>query len=120
MNLPFLVAFLNDRLSISSNNLLQKSLYMSLQSVEFIAMLRVLSILYISVGLELRALRSLSGNVQNLAKYDFGVLDIGDVVDTLESVMEEVAENGKLFLNEDFIMNIFLTCGIQLIHLMNT
>ena len=32
---------------------------------------------------------------------------MGDVVDTLESVMEEVAENGELFLNEDFIMNIF-------------
>ena len=77
---------------------------MSLQSVEFIAMLRVLSILYISVGLEFRWL---SGNVQDLVKYDFGVLDMGDVVDTLESVMEEVAENGELFLNKDFIMNIF-------------
>ena len=53
MNLPFLVAFFNDRLSICSDDLLQKSLYMSLQSVQFIAMLRVLSILYISVGLEL-------------------------------------------------------------------
>jgi hypothetical protein len=41
MNLPFLVAFFNDWLFISSDNLLQKSLYMSLQSVEFIAMLRV-------------------------------------------------------------------------------
>jgi hypothetical protein len=67
---------------------------MSLQSVEFIAMLRVLSILYISVGLEFCWL---SGNVQDLAKYDFEVLDMGDVVETLESVMEAVAENGELF-----------------------
>ena len=32
---------------------------------------------------------------------------MGDAVDTLESVMEEVTENGELFLNKDFIMNIF-------------
>jgi hypothetical protein len=32
-----------------------------------------------------------------MAKYNFGVLDKGNVIDTLESVMEEVTENGKLF-----------------------
>ena len=32
---------------------------------------------------------------------------MGDVVDTLEAAMEEVAGDGKLMLNEDFIMNIF-------------
>ena len=32
---------------------------------------------------------------------------MGDVVDTLEGAMEEIARDGELLLNEDFIMNIF-------------
>ena len=32
---------------------------------------------------------------------------MGDVVDTLEGAMEEIAMDGKLMLNEDFAMNIF-------------
>ena len=96
--------FFYDRLSVSHDNILQKSLFITLQSVEIIALLRVLSILHISVCLQTRWL---SGNVEDLAKWDFGVLDMGDVVDTLEAAMEEIAGDGKLMLNEDFVMNIF-------------
>ena len=93
-----------DRLSVSHDNILQKSLFITLQSVEIIALLWVLSILHISVCLQTHLL---SGNVEDLAKWDFGVLDMGDDVDTLEAAMEEIAGDGKLMLNEDFVMNIF-------------
>jgi hypothetical protein len=67
-------------------------------------MLPVLSILYISVCLQVRWL---SGNAEDLGDYDFGVMDMGTVVDTLASAMEDVADNGELFLDEEYMMNIF-------------
>lgn len=51
-NLPYNVPFFYGRFSISSDNILQKSLFITLQSVEVIAFLSVLSILNISVCLE--------------------------------------------------------------------
>jgi hypothetical protein len=42
-----------------------------------------------------------------LGDYDFGAMDIGTEVDTLESAMEDVAYNGELFLDEEYMMNIF-------------
>ena len=77
---------------------------MTLQSVEFIAILWVLSILDISVCLQVRWL---CGNAEDLGGYDFGVMDMGTVVDTLASAMEDVADNGKIFLDEEYVMNIF-------------
>ena len=53
MNLPILVAFLWDRMSVDSNNLLIKSLFMTLQCVEFIVMLRVQSIVYLAIILRI-------------------------------------------------------------------
>lgn len=79
--LQYLVPFLYNRLSLSHDNILQKSLFITLQSVEIIALFQVLSILHISVCLQTRWL---SGNVEDLAKWDFGVLDLGDIVETLE------------------------------------
>ena len=49
----------------------------------------------------------MSGNVENLTKWDFGVLDMEAVVDTLEGAMDEIAGNGKIMFSKDFIMNIF-------------
>ena len=103
MNLHFLVHFFYDQLSVSDDNILQKVLFMMLQPFEIIMLLQVLSIFHISVCLQTHWL---SGNVEDLAECDFGVLDMGDVIDTLNGAMEEVARDGKLMLNEDFVMNI--------------
>ena len=61
----------------------------------------------------------LTGNVENLTKWDFGVLDMEAVVDTLEGAMEEIAGNGKIMFSKDFIMNIFLNFKRRFIHLMS-
>jgi hypothetical protein len=41
-----------------------------------------------------------------LAEWDFGVLDMDDVVDTLECAVEDIAGDGRLLLNENFVLNI--------------
>ena len=104
MNLCYLVPFFFDSLSISDENLLPRTLCMTLQSIEFIAPLHVLSILHNSV-----CWRTcwLSGNIGRLVKFDFGAMDMGLVVDLLEDAMEKIAGNGGPMLQEDYKMNIF-------------
>ena len=104
MNYPYYVPFLNERLCISGENILQKNLFILLRSVEVIALLRVLSVLYISVCIPLRWL---TGNTENLAQYNFGVLDMGRAVDLLEKAMLQVVDNSELFLDEEFMMSMF-------------
>lgn len=108
MNLCYLDPFFYDQLSISNDNLLQMTFFMTLQSIEFIVLLHVLSILHISVCLQTHWL---CGNVDGLSKFDFGPLDIGLVVDLLEDVMDKIADNGDLIMQEDFMINIF--CPLQ-------
>ena len=108
MNLPYLVAFLNDRLSIKADNILQRSLFTVLRSSEMIALLRVLSIVHIAITLPTRWL---AGNTEDLSEFEFGVLDMGIVVDLLEKAMISVSEDGELLLDEDFMMNIFSDIG---------
>ena len=67
MNLPYLVSFLNDRLSIKADNILQRSLFTVLRSSEMIGLLRVLSIVRIAITLPTRWL---AGNTEDLAKYN--------------------------------------------------
>ena len=104
MNLKYYIQFLYERLSINTDNILQRSLFYTLQSIEMIALLRVLSILHISVCLPTRWL---TGNTQDLAKFGFGLHDMARVADMLETAMEVVANDGSKMLDEDFIMNIF-------------
>ena len=62
----------------------------------------------------------LAGSTEDLANFDFGVLDMGKVIDLLEKAMVAVVEDGKLLLDEDFMMNIFLIFKTLLTHLRNT
>ena len=106
MNIPYYLEFLNWRLSCGgkTESILEKNLFILLQSVEVVAMLRVLSILHIAVCMPLRWL---SGNCQDLAEHDFGVADMAWTVDLMEKAFTRVANNGELLLDEDFMMNIF-------------
>ena len=63
-----------------SDAILSTKLFIMLCSSEVIAMLRVLSILHISVCLPTRWL---AGNTQNLANYDFGYYDMGSAQDLM-------------------------------------
>ena len=55
----------SNHLCISTDNLLQMSLYMTLQSVEFIVMVRVLRFCYILICLQVRLLSDNAGNLDD-------------------------------------------------------
>jgi hypothetical protein len=105
MNLQYYIEFLDWRLTCAVNdNLLQTSLYITLRSVEMVALLRVLSILHIAVCMPVRWL---AGNTENLAQYDFGAVSMGRTLDMLEDAFIKISSDGALLLDEDFVMNIF-------------
>ena len=71
MNIPFFVEFLDWRLSCGTGDgILMKNLFIILQSVEIIALFRVLSILHIAICIPTRWL---AGKTQELAEFRFGV-----------------------------------------------
>ena len=67
-------------------------------------MIRVLSILHVAVCMPMRWL---TGNTEDLEGFDFSMLDMGAACELLEHAMVDVAETPELFLDEDFMMNIF-------------
>ncbi len=106
MNLPYYLDFMNWKLSCgTSDSILLKHLFIVLQSVEMIAMLHVLSILHVAITIPHRWL---SGKCGSLAKYDFGLYDMGLTVDLMEAGFEKISTDRKLILEEEFMMNIFL------------
>ena len=50
----------------------------------------------------------LAGNTADLDEFDFGVADMVWTVDMLDNTMGNVKDDGSLFLDVDFVMNIFL------------
>ncbi len=95
--------FLAKELDVSEN-ILQDSLFLSLGSMQVIAMLRVASILHLAVVLPTRWL---AGNTHKLADCKWGEKSMGRVIDLLHDAMLKVQSNGALLLEYDFMMNIF-------------
>ena len=104
MNLPHYLEFLIWRMQCGGNGILERKLYTILRSVEMVALLRVLSILHISICMPLRWL---AGNCGNLSEFGFGVADMPVALDLLDEAMGKVAVDGDLLLDEDFMMGIF-------------
>ena len=69
-----------------------------------VSLLRVLSILHISLCLPLRWL---SRNCGDLGKYFFGVAYIPKAVDLRDKAFAEITKDGNLMLDYDFMINIF-------------
>ena len=69
-----------------------------------VLLLRVFSILHISLCIPLRWLAEKCGN---LRKYGFGVAYIPTSVDLMDKAFSEITKEGNLMLDDDFVMNIF-------------
>ena len=69
-----------------------------------VGLLRVLSILHISVCMPMRWL---AGNCVELKDYNFGVADMPEALDLMDVAFGKVADDGDLLLDEDFMMGMF-------------
>ncbi len=89
---------------LSSNNLLQRSLFIVLGSMEMIAQLRVASILHLAVVIPMRWL---AGNTHKLFEYGWGERSMGRAIALLHDAFVEIQGDGSLLLEEEFVMHIF-------------
>ena len=101
MNLPYYLEFLVWRMICGGDGILEKSIYLRLRSMEVVALLRVLSILHISLCMPHRWL---AGNCGDLKEYGFGVADMPEALDLIDSALGKVMEDGTKLLDEDFMM----------------
>ena len=94
INYPYYVKFLDHSLRKRKANdqasILQLNLFVALASSEMIALVRLLSILHISVCMPIRWL---AGTTHEMKDYDWGPMSTGRVLDTLEGSMEKIAED---------------------------
>ena len=104
MNIPYYLEFLIWRFRCGGDGILEKNLWLVLRSVEFVALLRVLSILHLSVCMPMRWL---AGNCGALEEYDFGVSDMPAALDLMDNKMADIVEDGSLLLSDDFMMSMF-------------
>jgi hypothetical protein len=80
MNILYFLEFLDWRLSSGRgrDSILLKNLFLILQSVELIALFRVLAILHVAICIPTRWL---AGKTQELTEFQFGVRDMGRTID---------------------------------------
>ena len=109
MNYPYYVEFLDRSLRKRNKNdkasILQLNLFVALTSSEMIALVRLLSILHVSVCMPVRWL---AGKTHELKEHNqWGPMSMGRVLDTLEASMIEIAANPNTILDENYMMNIF-------------
>ncbi len=98
-----MLIFTNECL-LSSDNLLQRSLFILLGSMEMIAQLRVASILHLAVVIPIRWL---AGNTHKLVEYGWGERSMGRAIALLHDAFVEIQGDGSLLLEEEFVMYIF-------------
>lgn len=105
-NLRYYVEWLDECLRTVKDNILQENLFIVLTSVEMIALCRVMAILHYKICMPLRWL---AGNTHFLGQtgYDWSARSMGKAIDSLERALEHIELDGKLYLDEDFMNEIF-------------
>jgi hypothetical protein len=100
-----MVAFLNERLCAGvSENILQRNLFIILESSEMIAQLRLCSIFYLTIIVPMRWLAS---NTFKLAHRNWGEKSMGRVIDLVYDAFVAIQADGALILDYDFMMGVF-------------
>ena len=103
-NQKYWIEFLDERLRIPGDNILQENLFIVLSSCEMIALARVCAIVHLSICLPTRWL---AGNSHNLEDYNWSVRSMGKIVDMLDISLEEIVEDGSKIIDEEFMMGLF-------------
>jgi hypothetical protein len=87
-----------------SASILQKDLFVVLTSSKMIALVRLLSILHLSICMPFRYLARKS---HEFKQYGWGSADMGRVLDTLYNHMQTLHHEPTLILDQSFMMDIF-------------
>ena len=105
MNLPIYLQFIAWRYHCGGGDgILEKSMFFRLRSVQFVAILRVLSVIQMCVVLPLRWLH---GNCHKLSEFNFGVANMSLTIDLMDDVWLEIANDGSKLFDDDFMFGIF-------------
>jgi hypothetical protein len=108
MNYPYYIEFLDTSLrkpkATNKASILQQNLFVALKTSELVALSQLLSILYIAVCIPCWWL---AGKTHELARYDWGPMLMGQVIDTLNNAMHEIHKTPALILDEKYMMAIF-------------
>ena len=107
-NYEYYLEFLDDSLrQLGKSNkasILQKNLFCALGSMEMISLSRLLSILHLAICIPFRWL---SGKTHELAKFKWGPMSMGRVLDKLDVALNKLLEKPDLIVDEQFMMGIF-------------
>ena len=95
MNTSYYLEFLVSRLGSRGDSILEKSLH-HFFSVEMVSLLRVFSILHISLFLPLRWL---ARNCGDLEEFQFGVANMHWAIDLMDEAFTKIMVGGDLLLN---------------------
>ena len=93
-----------DECLMSSENLLQRSLFLSLGSMEIVALLRVASVVHVAIVLPMQWL---AVNTHKLGHRIWGERSMGRAYDLLLSACLKIQDSPELFLNYEYVMNVF-------------
>lgn len=106
-NRNYCIEFLDYMLSIERPNrddsILVQNMFVILSSLEMIASTRMWCIFHLSI---IVPCRWLAGNVHNLAKFNWGVADLGKTLDRLKVALEVIRDHPDRIHDEKFMMSI--------------
>ena len=102
---------LDEQLSTpDASNGLQECLFIILRSTEMIAQFRFYSILHFSINLPLRWL---AAHTHKLADEDWSIKKYGTAIDRVYEALLQILDDPTVFLDENFMMNIFKPLKLQ-------
>ncbi len=108
MNYPYYIEFLDMSLQkpkvTDKASILQQNLFIDLKTSEMVALSRLLSILHVCVCI---SCQWLAEKTHELARFNWGSMSMGRVIDTLNDAMGETHKTLVLILDEKYMMAIF-------------
>ena len=93
-------------LETANDNILQENIFIVLTLVEMVALSRVISIIHFNIALPMLLLDGSTHNMYTCG-YDWSARSMGKAIDALYDGMVEIEQNGKKFLDEDFMNQLF-------------
>ena len=93
-------------LEATNDNILREKLFCVLTSSEMVALSRVMAIVHFKIALPMRWLAG-STHIIGALGYDWSARSMGKAIDALHDALVKIEDNGELFLDEQFMTDIF-------------